>query len=93
MAVDYQDRILLTGYIYNAYPNYYDIGLVRLDTSGNLDTSFGGGDGKVTTDFGSYEFGQSVAVGLDGKIIVADEGGGRDTCATTPTGPWMMVRW
>ena len=38
-----------------------------------LDTSFGSG-GKVTTDFGSIDdFGHSVAVQSDGKIVVAGQ--------------------
>jgi uncharacterized delta-60 repeat protein len=50
-----------------------DIALVRYNSNGSLDTSFGTG-GKVTTDFnGSTDFGQSVALQSDGKIVVAGE--------------------
>ena len=35
-----------------------------------LDASFGG-DGVVTTDFGGHEYGDSLALQPDGKIIVA----------------------
>ena len=70
VTVDSQDRILLTGRVYNgSYPNYYDIGVARLDSDGNLDTSFDG-DGTVTSDFGNYDYGLDVAVGPDGKITV-----------------------
>ncbi|MBM3273394.1 hypothetical protein FJY94_09220, partial [Candidatus Kaiserbacteria bacterium] len=46
-------------------------GLVRYNTDGSLDTSFDG-DGKVTTDIGTgYDYGYSVTVQADGKILVA----------------------
>ena len=38
---------------------------------GDLDTSFGGGDGIVTTAVGYMDYGNSVAVQADGKILVA----------------------
>jgi uncharacterized delta-60 repeat protein len=48
-----------------------DFSLVRYNADGTLDTSFGG-TGTVTTDFGSgNDFGRSVALQADGKIVVA----------------------
>ena len=48
-----------------------DFGVVRYNTDGSLDTSFGGGDGIVTTPVGSsFDIAQSVAVQSDGKIVV-----------------------
>ena len=49
--------------------------LVRYNANGSLDTSFDT-DGKLTTDFGSYEQGNSVTVQADGKILVAGSSGG-----------------
>jgi uncharacterized delta-60 repeat protein len=49
----------------------YDVAIARYNTDGTLDTSFGV-DGKVTTDFGSsYDFGLSIAIQSNGKIVVA----------------------
>jgi len=49
-----------------------DFALVRYNTDGSLDTSFGGGSGKVTTDFGTnYDYGASVIQQSDGKLVVA----------------------
>ncbi|MBB1077631.1 DUF1566 domain-containing protein, partial [Rhodoferax sp. 4810] len=48
----------------------YDFGLARYNTDGSLDISFGTG-GKVTTDFGSEERGNALAVQSDGKILIA----------------------
>jgi uncharacterized delta-60 repeat protein len=47
-----------------------DFILVRYNADGSLDTSFDG-DGKVMTDFGAYDFGDSLTVQADGKILVA----------------------
>jgi len=48
-----------------------DYGIVRYNSDGSLDTSFGGG-GKVTTDLGGhYDNALGVALAADGKIVVA----------------------
>jgi uncharacterized delta-60 repeat protein len=45
--------------------------LVRYDTDGSLDTSFGG-DGKVTTNFSPHtDYADGVAIQADGKIVAA----------------------
>jgi uncharacterized delta-60 repeat protein len=43
---------------------------------GDLDPAFGGGDGKVTTDFGDQDHADGVAIQADGKIVVAGSSGG-----------------
>jgi len=44
--------------------------VVRYDTEGALDTTFGGGTGKLTVDFfGSTDVAESVVVQPDGKIV------------------------
>jgi uncharacterized delta-60 repeat protein len=48
---------------------FRDFALARYNSDGTLDTSFGTG-GKVLTDFGLSAQAQSVAVQLDGKIVV-----------------------
>jgi len=48
-----------------------NIALLRYTSAGALDTTFGGGDGKVTTDVGSYDLGSDVALQGDGKIVVS----------------------
>jgi serralysin len=42
---------------------------------GDLDPTFGGGDGTVTTDFGGTDPARAVAVQSDGKIVVAGGNG------------------
>jgi uncharacterized delta-60 repeat protein len=52
-----------------------DFAVIRLNTSGSLDPTFGA-DGKVTTDLGSgNEHGAGLAIQSDGKLLVA---GGKD---------------
>jgi uncharacterized delta-60 repeat protein len=49
-----------------------DFLLVRYNTDGTPDTSFGGGDGVVTTDFsGGLDFANDIVVQADGKIVLA----------------------
>ncbi|MGW0707064.1 calcium-binding protein [Streptomyces sp. NPDC002643] len=56
----------------------FDFALVRYHPDGSLDTTFGG-DGKVTTDLGGYNWGETVAVQSTGKIVAAGPTGGRFT--------------
>jgi len=77
------DKILLAGTAGNidgmgAYGFYgeSDFAIVRYNHDGSLDTSFGAlNNGKVTTDFGFNEQGQSIVVQADGKFLVAGTSG------------------
>jgi len=60
-------KIVVAGYSSNGTNN--DFALARYNIDGSLDASFGI-DGKVTTDFGAGDFGRSVVLQPDGKIIV-----------------------
>jgi len=69
VALQTDGKIVVAGYS-GSYPND-DFALVRYNTDGTLDNTFGTG-GKLTTDFGSSDdLGYSVALQTDGKIIVA----------------------
>ena len=46
--------------------------LARYNDDGTLDPSFSG-DGWQTTDFGGRDYGHSMALGADGRIVVAGE--------------------
>lgn len=54
--------------------SHRDFALVRYNSDGNVDNSFGV-SGKVVTDFGAGEQGQSVRIQDDGKILVAGDTG------------------
>jgi uncharacterized delta-60 repeat protein len=68
-------KILVAGETYRSPDyniNYYDFALMRFNADGSLDTSFNN-DGIVTTNFDnqSSDFGESVSLQSDGKILVA----------------------
>ncbi len=64
VAIQRDGKIVAAGRVGNRF------GLVRYGRSGRLDRSFGG-DGRVTTRFGSQSFGNGVAVQANGRIVVA----------------------
>jgi len=62
-------KILVAGYANNGTDD--DFALARYNTNGTLDSSFSA-DGKVTTPFGTDDnYGTSVAIQLDGRVVVA----------------------
>ncbi len=77
MAIQSDGKIVAVGFaIVNSRESYlFDFAVVRYNTNGSLDTSFGT-NGKVSTVVGNYRFSiaKSVAIQPDGKIIVAGVG-------------------
>jgi len=74
-SVAFQDdgKILAAGGTKNVSGYNYDFALVRYNTNGSLDTSFGA-SGKVTTDFNARaEQGYGMAIQSNGKVVVAGE--------------------
>ncbi|GAB3392444.1 M10 family metallopeptidase C-terminal domain-containing protein [Azotobacter armeniacus] len=66
-------KILMAGssYDYSENSTYFDFSVIRLNADGSLDTSFGCG-GEATADIdGNSDFGNSLLVQPDGKILVA----------------------
>ena len=69
VAIQSDGKIVVAGYSNNGSNN--DFALARYNTDGSLDTSFDT-DGKVTTAIGSAaDYGRSVAIQSDGKIVAA----------------------
>jgi uncharacterized delta-60 repeat protein len=73
MARQPDGRILLAGR--TGLSDHGNFGVARLKVNGHLDPAFGGGDGRVTTDFGGDDWAHAVAVQSDGKILVAGSRG------------------
>jgi len=71
VAVQADGKILVAGV--NSHAGDNDFALARYNRDGSLDASFGQ-NGKLTTDFGSNEQGNSVVLLSDGKILVAGSG-------------------
>lgn len=69
VAIQSDGKIVVAGNSWNGSGD--DFSLVRYNSDGSLDNTFGSG-GKVTTDFGgALDFGTSIAIQNDGKIVVA----------------------
>ena len=69
VAIQSDGKIMAAGFSYSG--SKHDFALVRYNTDGSLDTTFGS-DGKVTTAIGSgTDVARSVAIQADGKIVVA----------------------
>jgi uncharacterized delta-60 repeat protein len=84
VAVTLDGKTVAVGYVYRAGIDT-DFGIIRLDASGALDTSFSG-DGKTTVAFdlgqGLGDRARAVAIQGDGKILV---GGTADTAVSGGT--------
>jgi uncharacterized delta-60 repeat protein len=87
MTVDTQGRILMTGYVGTGVgkKSNTDVAIVRMLSTGALDTSFGPNrDGKVVTDVsgrGLDDDGQDIVIQPDGKIVVVGKTGRTDSSA------------
>jgi uncharacterized delta-60 repeat protein len=68
VAIQDDNRIVVGGHIGG------DFALARYTITGTLDTSFDV-DGWTSTDFGSSDNAQAVAIGSDGKIVLAGYSG------------------
>ncbi|MBI5278479.1 MAG: hypothetical protein HY854_18715 [Burkholderiales bacterium] len=75
MAVQADGMVVLAGNSFNG--TTYDFSVARVDANGDLDTTFGGGDGIVTLSISSGDdFAEAVLVQPDGKIVVAGASAG-----------------
>jgi uncharacterized delta-60 repeat protein len=89
IAVQSDGKILVAGYTDNSANGAdYDMAVVRFNSDGSLDNSFGSG-GVVLVDFeAGFDIGNSLAVQADGKIIV----GGSATMMDTFNSVFAMAR-
>jgi uncharacterized delta-60 repeat protein len=72
LAVQPDGKIIGGGY--SIQGNNTQFALVRYNSNGTLDTTFGGGTGKVTTSLNAYASpGFAMALQRDGKMLVAGE--------------------
>jgi uncharacterized delta-60 repeat protein len=81
VAIQTDGRIVVAGHVSDGTTLFF--GVVRYNSNGSLDTSFGG-TGKVMTLVGnSGGEGKEVAIQADGKIVVVGNSLGRDGDSTT----------
>ena len=69
VAIQPDGKIVIVG-SYRFAPEQRDFRIARYNPDGSPDLSFGGGAGRVTTDFGGNDDSQRVAIQPDGKILV-----------------------
>ncbi len=69
LALQEDGKIVVVGAYMNNATTSVDVGLVRFNTNGILDTTFGVG-GIVKSDFGSDENGLDVVIQPDGRIVI-----------------------
>ena len=74
LALQPDGKIVVGGYAVDLANGDKEFALVRYNYDGSLDTTFGGGTGKVVTDFnGTSDRVWGVALQSDGKIVAAGE--------------------
>jgi uncharacterized delta-60 repeat protein len=70
LAIQSNGKILLGGYCYNNSSGNRNFCIARFNSNGTLDTTFGY-SGKIIQSIGSYgDYGQSLAIQPDGKILL-----------------------
>lgn len=70
VAIQDDDKIVISGYS-NTFINNLDFAVVRYNSNGSLDNTFNS-NGIVTIPVGtSHDYGRSLAIQSDGKIVVA----------------------
>ena len=75
LAIQSDGKLVACGNYYSSSGTVNDFAVARYNTNGTLDNTFGS-LGKTTTDFaGTDDFGNSVAIQSDGKIVVAGSSG------------------
>jgi uncharacterized delta-60 repeat protein len=72
IALQPAGKIVAAGFRLNA--GQYDFSLARYNSDGSLDMGFGSG-GTVTTDFGSDDYANAIALQPDGKIVAVGQSG------------------
>ncbi|MGH2565004.1 MAG: Ig-like domain-containing protein, partial [Ginsengibacter sp.] len=67
IAIQTDGKIIIGGYTYNG--SNQDFAMCRYNINGSLDNTFNG-NGKQTTEFGGNEYGNTVALQTNGKILI-----------------------
>ena len=79
VAIDDDGWIIVVGQAYHS--GEWDLAMVRYDSSGVLDTTFGNAaGGKVYTNMGGVDYALAIALQPDGKIVTAGAAAPGATC-------------
>ncbi|MBZ3905939.1 DUF11 domain-containing protein [Streptomyces griseiscabiei] len=77
LALQPDGKIVVVGSSWRGWENCCWFTVARYNADGTLDSGFGGGDGRVFTDFGGPDEARDVVVQPDGKIVAVGSAGGR----------------
>lgn len=72
IAVQSDGRIVVAGDVLNSASQSVDFAVLRYDSSGNPDPSFGS-TGRAITDIGALDSAKAIALQADGRIVVAGQ--------------------
>ena len=79
VAVEANGKIVIAGEVHSSSTGNYSFGILRLNTNGTLDNSFGGSNGTTSVTFPTFglsnteEYAECVTIGQTGDLLV---GGG-----------------
>lgn len=98
LALDSAGKLVLTGLANASNPfgtvGTGDVGTVRLNTNGTLDTSFGTGGIVVTNLSVLLDEARSINIQSDGKIVVTGDSNEATPFPLDPTtGRWTLIRY
>jgi uncharacterized delta-60 repeat protein len=94
LLVQADGKLLVVGTKFPAYLEYTqsDIFIVRYNSDGSLDKSFGEA-GKIITDFGKYEDVYAATLQADGKFVIAGAWGTGHHTRTYSLSDFLAVRY
>jgi uncharacterized delta-60 repeat protein len=75
LAIQPDGKLVVLGYARQTVDAQHDFALARFNSDGSLDTSFGSG-GKILTDLIGDDFGNTLALQKDGKILAGGNNAG-----------------
>ncbi len=92
LALQADGKIVLTGTVFNNGGIDGNLAVVRFNSNGALDTTFGG-TGIVITDFGADESINDLAIQPDGKIILGGKTHSLDPNDTVSRSDFLLARY
>lgn len=88
VAIQTDGKIVAAGFARDFETGLQSFAVVRYNTNGSLDTTFGSGGSVITDIFGCDSDARAVAIQSDGKIVVAGT-----VCANTSASDFGLVRY
>jgi len=87
VAIQQDDKIVVTGYRISSATNNEEITVVRFNPNGSIDKTFGNNGIVITEVSSEKDIGESIAIQPDGKILVVG------TTSHSPTFDIVLIRY